>query len=88
MARNSHDALLASTTSLRSSLNDVTVRLDERRALAAEQPGLDLAHEADEERRQSEHQEHLYGLHRKCRDHGHTASTRRRPTSETKTKPR
>ena len=68
--------------------DEVAVRLDQRRSLAAQQPRLDLAHEADEERRERQHQQHLCGLHREVEDHGHIASMRRRPTSETKTKPR
>ena len=58
----------------------------QRRALAAHQPRLDLAHEADQQRRQRQHQQHLRGLDGEGVDHGHIASTSRRPTSETKTK--
>ena len=68
--------------------DEVAIRLDQRRTLAAHQPRLDLAHEADEQRRQRQNQQHLRGLDGEGLDHGHIASTRRRPTSEAKTKPR
>ena len=66
--------------------DEVAVRLNERGTLPAQQPRLHLAHEAREQRRERENQQHLGGLHRKIEDQGHIASTSRRPTRATKTK--
>ena len=66
--------------------DEIAVRLEQRRALPAQEPRLDLAHEAGEQRREQQHQEHLRALDGKIEDHDHMASTRSKPTKAAKTK--
>ncbi len=55
--------------------HEVAVGLEQRRSLPAQEPRLDLAHEAGEQRRQQQHQQHLRALHGEIEDQGHIAST-------------
>ena len=67
MTRNSQEALVGQHHLLAQQPDEVAIGLDERRALAAQQPRLDLAHEAGEQRRQHQHQQHLRALHGESR---------------------
>ena len=48
---------------------------------APQQPRLGLAHEAGEQRREQQHQQHLRALNGEIADQDHTASTSSRMTS-------
>jgi hypothetical protein len=64
----------------------VAVRLSERGPAAAQNPGLNLTHEAGEERRQQKHEEHLQALNAGAGHYLHNASTSKRNTRAEKTK--
>jgi len=68
--------------------DEIEIGLDQRRAPPTQQPRLRLAHEAGEQRRQADDQDHLHKLEDEIDaeiDHGHAASTRRSVTSAPKT---
>ena len=52
--------------------NEVAVGLDERRAAAAQEPGLRLAHKSSQQRCQQQHQQHLCALQEQFGDYGHS----------------
>jgi hypothetical protein len=66
--------------------DEIEIGLNQWRPHAAQQPRLHLAHEAGQERRQQQHEEHLRALDGEGRDQGHSASTRSSDTSAKNTR--
>ena len=54
--------------------------------LPPQEARLHLAHDAGQQRRQQQHQQHLRALHGEVEDHGHIASTSSRTTRAAKTR--
>jgi hypothetical protein len=68
-------------------LPQIPIRLERARADAAQQPRLDLAGDAEHERRDHQHQRHLHGLEQQIEDevdHRHAATTSRSTISAAK----
>jgi hypothetical protein len=55
-------------------LPEVEIRLPQRRADPPQQPRLDLARDAEHQRRDRQHQQHLQSLCRQIDDHRHAAT--------------
>ena len=58
-------------------LPDVEIGLQQRRPDAAQQPCLDLARDAEQQRRDGDHDHHLHGLSGEIEDQRHAATTSR-----------
>ncbi len=60
----------------------IAIGLEKRRAAAAQQPRLDLAHEPGQRRRKRQHQQHLRALDGEIADQSHIAATNNKQDQE------